>query len=177
MGKKPPRPPYLGELVESLEAQIRTLTDERNAFRDEANALRRNYLDETKDLAQRADAAEAQIQRFQDGTLLGRHGREQADKIHTLTAERDDARACAAVLEEQQDDMEPKYIQLRAQLAALTPALRVLREAIIEMELAYALDHANVDHWEAYEASRNGVVAAARALLALIPEEPDSRTR
>jgi hypothetical protein len=48
----------------TLQSEADTLRAERDAFRDEANVVRRNLLAEIRDLAERADAAEAELARL-----------------------------------------------------------------------------------------------------------------
>lgn len=47
-----------GEQADRMGEKYREAKTERDAFRDEANTLRRNYVLETRDLAERADKAE-----------------------------------------------------------------------------------------------------------------------
>ncbi len=94
----------------------------------------------------------------------------EEEEFRTLTAERDEARAQFDRHVEWAADkrltVEPE-IRARAEaFAALTPALRTLRETA--MNLAVYADYMAVGHTRTCVAE---LLDAARALLALVPEE------
>lgn len=57
------------QLATALERE-RKAQEERDAFRDEANAIRRNYLTETTDLAKRADKAESRLSSLREAMTV-----------------------------------------------------------------------------------------------------------
>lgn len=121
----------------------------------------------------------------------------QAETIRTLTAERDGARACLdslttdikeamgqryrdAVTEAQGDISVNTAFKValrdeREDLAALTPALRALAQAVQALEVfrnGIAERRSEHQRYDEYQATKQQVLETARQVVAAIPPEP-----
>ena len=94
----------------------------------------------------------------------------QAETIRTLTAERDDLALCLDSCRDDRDGALIEWYASRDQLAALTPALRALREAA-ESVLKTNGGTTHTPYGEFVFVEAKSFDALERA-VALIPEEP-----
>lgn len=117
----------------------------------------------------RIAALEATLQRYQDGSLLGKHGREQADRIAALEAERDDWKY---KYEQAADDRAHCIEKSDAYEAALSTRTQEREEARAGLQLEQQSRDADhkamqmlIDHRAAVESTLTTMVAAWKDLL------------